>query len=312
MAGIKGTQILRTENGMSFESVDRQHHGRIRSQSALLHHLQTIGMEGTQRELLERVDKTGSPVVPVMRPTAHPHLIADALFAECLDEVHVALKCEVMITTVDKPAHLFPSVHLVGTGPAHHQNRIVALHHLLPPLALRIVLEEVERLTAQIARHVVDHREQFGMVNAVDHSTTASHGEATHETIAAVSDDRIGTLNIGQELGEEEILVTPLRIVEPYHVLFVSLRTNDDHRCHLATTNQTVHHLFQMAMVLPLGVGTPATVEQIGNGELPSFCHAVGQINSVVHLRHATQQSTGSRAVKQRPGHRGQRSQKKH
>ena len=150
------------------------------------------------------------------------------------------------------------------------------------------------------------------MVNAIDHSATATHGKATHKAIATVSDDRVGILDIRHELGEEEILVAPQRIVEPYHIFLVSFRTDHDHRCHLATTNQAVHHFFQMTMILPFSVGATSTVKQIGNGELPSCGHTVGQIDRVVHLRHTTQQSAGSRAVKQRPGHRGQRSQKKH
>ena len=119
MAGIEGTQILRTEDGVSLEAVDRKHHRRILSHSALLHHLQVVGMVGTQRELLERVDKTGSPVIPVMYTATHPHLVADTLLAKRFDEVHVAFQREVVVTTVDKPAHLLPSVHLLGTGTTH-------------------------------------------------------------------------------------------------------------------------------------------------------------------------------------------------
>ena len=157
VTGIEGTQILRTEDSMSFEAVDRQHYRRILAQSSLLHYLQTVGMEGTQRELLERIDKTRSPVIPVVHTAAYPHLIINSLLAERFDKVHIAFQREVMVATVDKPAHLLPSVHLLGTGTAYLQDRIVALHDLLPPLTLRIVFEEVERLTAQIARHVVDH-----------------------------------------------------------------------------------------------------------------------------------------------------------
>ena len=44
------------------------------------------------------------------------------------------------------------------------------------------------------------------MVNAIDHSATATHGKATHKAIATVSDDRVGILDIRHELGEEEIV----------------------------------------------------------------------------------------------------------
>ena len=160
---------------------------------------------------------------------------------------------------------MLPGLYLVLSTVFYEFHSIIVFHNLLTPFPAWVILQKIQRLATKITAHVINHTEEFWMMQSINHTGSTTHRESCNRPVTLSRSDAISLFNIWQKLLKKESLIFPIWCIKPNHIVLIAFWTDNHHFLNFTPAYQTIYNIAELSLVLPHGIVLSSTVHQIEN-----------------------------------------------